>query len=208
MLDIKHLFLLCPREVRGRACCLGYTLLGRWHSHSSPQGRGHPFCPLPGPEDSCEAYRHVLGQDKLAYEVPHFHGDEEHFFVEGLSFPDAGFSGLISFHVTLLDDSNEVGWAGQRGREKTSIPGRDGHCWHGRFQTFLVPLETLEQAAHSSPWWSSNTPGLWTLGSFPSALPLQDFSESPIFTDTVVFRVAPWIMTPSTLPPLEVYVCR
>lgn len=38
--------------------------------------------------------------------------------------------------------------------------------------------------------------------------PLQDFSETPIFTDTAVFRVAPWIMTPSTQPPLEVYVCR
>ncbi|XP_011361901.1 protein-arginine deiminase type-3 [Pteropus vampyrus] len=107
-----------------------------------PGSHNCPFHPLPGPEDSCEAYRHALGQDKMSYEVPRSHGDEERFFVEGLSFPDAGFTGLISFHVTLLDDSNE------------------------------------------------------------------DFSESPIFTDTVVFRVAPWIMTPSTLPPLEVYVCR
>lgn len=48
----------------------------------------------------------------MSYEVPRFHGDEERFFVEGLSFPDAGFAGLLSFHVTLLDDSNEVG-AGQ-----------------------------------------------------------------------------------------------
>ncbi|XP_006866471.1 PREDICTED: protein-arginine deiminase type-3 [Chrysochloris asiatica] len=95
-----------------------------------------------GPEDECENYHHVLGQDKVSYVVPHFHEDEERFLVEGLSFPDSGFSGLISFHVTLLDNSNE------------------------------------------------------------------DFSETPIFTDTVVFRVAPWIMTPSTLPPLEVYVCR
>uniref|UniRef100_A0A8C5NR25 Protein-arginine deiminase n=1 Tax=Junco hyemalis TaxID=40217 RepID=A0A8C5NR25_JUNHY len=31
--------------------------------------------------------------------------------------------------------------------------------------------------------------------------------ESPIFTDTVVFRVAPWIMTPNTAAPLEVFVC-
>ncbi|XP_043850864.1 protein-arginine deiminase type-1 [Dromiciops gliroides] len=31
--------------------------------------------------------------------------------------------------------------------------------------------------------------------------------ETPIFTDTVVFRVAPWIMTPNTQTPLEVYVC-
>lgn len=70
--------------------------------------------PLPGPEDSCESYRHVLGQDKVSYEVARFHGSEEHFFVEGLSFPDAGFTGLVFFHVTLLDDSNKVGGAGQR----------------------------------------------------------------------------------------------
>ncbi|NXA41821.1 PADI3 deiminase, partial [Eudromia elegans] len=31
--------------------------------------------------------------------------------------------------------------------------------------------------------------------------------ETPVFTDTVVFRVAPWIMTPNTLAPAEVYVC-
>ncbi|XP_049590696.1 protein-arginine deiminase type-2 isoform X1 [Syngnathus scovelli] len=31
--------------------------------------------------------------------------------------------------------------------------------------------------------------------------------ETPIFTDSVVFRVAPWIMTPNTLRPVEVFVC-
>uniref|UniRef100_H3DLR8 Protein-arginine deiminase n=1 Tax=Tetraodon nigroviridis TaxID=99883 RepID=H3DLR8_TETNG len=31
--------------------------------------------------------------------------------------------------------------------------------------------------------------------------------ETPIFTDKVVFRVAPWIMTPNTLNPVEVHVC-
>lgn len=36
---------------------------------------------------------------------------------------------------------------------------------------------------------------------------LQGLLEIPIFTDTVVFRVAPWIMTPNTLAPLEVFVC-
>ncbi|XP_076994137.1 protein-arginine deiminase type-3 [Tamandua tetradactyla] len=108
---------------------------------SSPDAKRAQVFHLCGPEDSCEAYRHVLGQHKVSYVVPRFPGGEERFFVEGLSFPDTGFTGLISFHVTLLDDSS------------------------------------------------------------------QDFPESPIFTDTVVFRVAPWIMTPSTLPPLEVYVC-
>ncbi|XP_078497120.1 protein-arginine deiminase type-3-like [Lissotriton helveticus] len=32
-------------------------------------------------------------------------------------------------------------------------------------------------------------------------------SKDPIFTDEVVFRIAPWIMTPNTLEPLEVFVC-
>ncbi|CAL8353222.1 unnamed protein product [Gadus morhua 'NCC'] len=35
----------------------------------------------------------------------------------------------------------------------------------------------------------------------------EDFPETPIYTDTVVFRVAPWIMTPNTLEPVEVFVC-
>lgn len=35
----------------------------------------------------------------------------------------------------------------------------------------------------------------------------EGIPETPIFTDTVVFRVAPWIMTPNTLKPSEVFVC-
>ncbi|XP_056131459.1 protein-arginine deiminase type-2 isoform X2 [Lampris incognitus] len=33
------------------------------------------------------------------------------------------------------------------------------------------------------------------------------FPETPIFTDKVMFRVAPWIMTPNTLKPIEVFIC-
>lgn len=36
----------------------------------------------------------------------------------------------------------------------------------------------------------------------------QGIPETPIFTETVVFRVSPWIMTPNTLQPEEVLVCR
>uniref|UniRef100_A0A3Q2PPM4 Protein-arginine deiminase n=1 Tax=Fundulus heteroclitus TaxID=8078 RepID=A0A3Q2PPM4_FUNHE len=36
---------------------------------------------------------------------------------------------------------------------------------------------------------------------------IEGIPETPIFTDKVVFRVAPWIMTPNTLQPLEVFVC-
>uniref|UniRef100_A0A8C3DNA4 Protein-arginine deiminase n=3 Tax=Corvus moneduloides TaxID=1196302 RepID=A0A8C3DNA4_CORMO len=35
----------------------------------------------------------------------------------------------------------------------------------------------------------------------------EGIPHSPIFTDTVVFRVAPWIMTPSTLAPVNLFVC-
>uniref|UniRef100_A0A671S4X5 Protein-arginine deiminase n=1 Tax=Sinocyclocheilus anshuiensis TaxID=1608454 RepID=A0A671S4X5_9TELE len=35
----------------------------------------------------------------------------------------------------------------------------------------------------------------------------KDFPETPVFTDKVVFHVSPWIMTPNTLKPVEVYVC-
>ncbi|CAM2104372.1 unnamed protein product [Caretta caretta] len=91
---------------------------------------------------SLAQYEHVLGSDKLSYVVDRPSGQEEEtFYVEGLAFPDADFSGLVSFSVTLLEVSDK------------------------------------------------NAP------------------DTPVFTDTVVFRVAPWIMTPNTLQPLEVFVC-
>uniref|UniRef100_A0A672UB19 protein-arginine deiminase n=1 Tax=Strigops habroptila TaxID=2489341 RepID=A0A672UB19_STRHB len=88
-----------------------------------------------------EEYKHVLGGSKLAYTVkPSRHQEESIFYVEGLAFPDVGFSGLVAFHVTLLESPEKV-------------------------------------------------------------------PATPIFTDTVVFRMAPWIMTPNTAAPLEVFVC-
>ncbi|NXQ36159.1 PADI1 deiminase, partial [Alaudala cheleensis] len=91
--------------------------------------------------DAQPLYKPVLGPDKLSYVLdPAGHGDST-FYVEGLAFPDRGFSGLVSFSASLLE-----------------VPHKD-------------------------------SPG------------------TPIFTDTVVFRVAPWIMTPNTQQPLEVFVC-
>ncbi|KFP75158.1 Protein-arginine deiminase type-1, partial [Acanthisitta chloris] len=92
--------------------------------------------------DSYPHYKPVLGPDKLSYVLDHVGNGENTFYVEGLAFPDVGFSGLVSFSASLLE----------------------------------VPHK--------------NSPG------------------TPIFTDTVVFRVAPWIMTPNTQQPLEVFVCR
>ncbi|EGW12397.1 Protein-arginine deiminase type-3 [Cricetulus griseus] len=137
--DLEDMSIMVLRTQGPEALFDDHKLILHTSSCDAERARVFHVC---GPEDSCEAYKCVLGPDRVSYEVPRLNGHEERFFVEGLSFPDAGFPGLISFHITLLDDSNE------------------------------------------------------------------DFSETPIFTDTVVFRVAPWIMTPSTLPPLEVYVCR
>ncbi|NXJ72231.1 PADI1 deiminase, partial [Rostratula benghalensis] len=91
--------------------------------------------------DSHPHYKPVLGPDKLSYVLDHIGNGENTFYVEGLAFPDVGFSGLVSFSASLLE----------------------------------VPHK--------------NSPG------------------TPIFTDTVVFRVAPWIMTPNTQQPMEVFVC-
>ncbi|XP_035658013.1 protein-arginine deiminase type-2-like isoform X2 [Branchiostoma floridae] len=45
-------------------------------------------------------------------------------------------------------------------------------------------------------------------GQVSITLTLQRGRGSPIYEDTVVFQVAPWIMTPNTLPPLEAFVCE
>ncbi|NWS93214.1 PADI1 deiminase, partial [Toxostoma redivivum] len=91
--------------------------------------------------DAHPLYKPVLGPDKLSYALEHAGRGDSTFYVEGLAFPDRGFSGLVSFSASLLE-----------------VPHKD-------------------------------SPG------------------TPIFTDTVVFRVAPWIMTPNTQQPLEVFVC-
>ncbi|XP_021230299.1 protein-arginine deiminase type-1-like [Numida meleagris] len=91
--------------------------------------------------DSHPQYKPVLGPGKLSCVLDYVRSGENTFYVEGLAFPDAGFSGLVSISVSLLE----------------------------------VPHKY--------------SPG------------------TPIFTDTVVFRMAPWIMTPNTQQPLEVFVC-
>uniref|UniRef100_A0A8B9GDQ8 protein-arginine deiminase n=1 Tax=Amazona collaria TaxID=241587 RepID=A0A8B9GDQ8_9PSIT len=56
-----------------------------------------------------EEYKHVLGGSKLAYTIkPSRHQEESIFYVEGLTFPDVGFSGLVAFHVTLLESPEKV----------------------------------------------------------------------------------------------------
>nr|XP_020835145.1 protein-arginine deiminase type-4-like [Phascolarctos cinereus] len=86
-------------------------------------------------------YRMVLGPNKPSHVLTHLRNRERRkFYVEALSFPDADFSGLVSFTVSLLDNS------------------------YGKV------------------------------------------SGPPIHNVGLVFRVAPWIMTANTQPPVEIYM--
>nr|XP_056721450.1 protein-arginine deiminase type-3-like [Euleptes europaea] len=49
--------------------------------------------------------------------------------------------------------------------------------------------------------------GLVSLSATLLEVSSQDCLDTPVFSDTVRFRVAPWIMTPNTQKPLEVFVC-
>ncbi|XP_007934043.1 protein-arginine deiminase type-4 [Orycteropus afer afer] len=51
-------------------------------------------------------------------------------------------------------------------------------------------------------------PGLISLSVSLLDISSQETPETLVFQDSVTFRVAPWIMTPNTQPPQEVYVCR
>ncbi|NWI89997.1 PADI3 deiminase, partial [Pitta sordida] len=136
--DLKDMSQMVLRTRGPHTIFTGHRLL--LHMDFSDSDKARVF--YGGNQVALEEYQHVLGVSKLSYTVkPSRHQEENIFYVEGLAFPDVGFSGLVSFHVTLLET------------------------------------------------------------------PDKDELEIPLFTDTVVFRVAPWIMTPNTLTPLEVFVC-
>ena len=58
--------------------------------------------PLGG--NSLSNYKQVLGPQHLSYEAERQPGEQKiSFYVEGLAFPDADFSGLVSLSVSLVD---------------------------------------------------------------------------------------------------------
>ncbi|XP_039085005.1 protein-arginine deiminase type-4 [Hyaena hyaena] len=76
------------------------------------------------------------------------------------------------------------------------------------------PLE-LPGGPHSTDFYveglafpDANFPGLVSLTVSLLDASNLELPKTLVFQDSVVFRVAPWIMTPNTQPPEEVYVCR
>ncbi|XP_058929966.2 protein-arginine deiminase type-4 isoform X1 [Kogia breviceps] len=76
------------------------------------------------------------------------------------------------------------------------------------------PLE-LQGGHHSTDFYveglafpDASFPGLISLNVSLLDTSNPELPKALVFQDSVVFHVAPWIMTPNTQPPKEVYVCR
>lgn len=75
----------------------------------SPWWLGLTLVLLPPDPFFGQRYIHILGRQKLYHVVKYTGGSAELlFFVEGLRFPDDGFPGLVSIHVSLLEYMTEV----------------------------------------------------------------------------------------------------
>ncbi|XP_006914370.1 protein-arginine deiminase type-6 [Pteropus alecto] len=127
-------------NVQGPACILKNHRLVL-HTSEEESEKARVYRPQEGGSSPFEL---VLGPGQHTYTFAPLESHlKETFYVEAIEFPSADFSGLISYSVSLVEESQDP-----------SIP------------------ETL------------------------------------VHKDTVVFRVAPCIFTPSTQMPLEVYLCK
>uniref|UniRef100_A0A8D0W8Q4 Protein-arginine deiminase n=1 Tax=Sus scrofa TaxID=9823 RepID=A0A8D0W8Q4_PIG len=137
--DIRNLSPMVLR-VQGPSCILKkHRLL--LHTSKEESDKARVYRPQ---KDSSSTFELVLGPGQHAYALGPLESDlKETFYVEALQFPSGSFPGLISYSVSLVEESKD--------------------------------------------------------GIGPQIL---------VYKDTVVFRVAPCIFTPSTQMPLEMYVCR
>ncbi|XP_004460575.2 protein-arginine deiminase type-6 [Dasypus novemcinctus] len=137
--EIKHLSQM-TLSVQGPSCFLQKHRLVL-HTSKEESLKARVYWPQ---KDNPSVFELVLGPGQHNYALPCLENRlKETFYVEAMEFPSADFSGLISYSVSLVEESQDL-----------SIP------------------------------------------------------EVLVYRDTVVFRVAPCIFTPSTQMPLEVYVCR
>ncbi|XP_058516771.1 protein-arginine deiminase type-6 isoform X1 [Ochotona princeps] len=136
--EIKNLSRM-TLNLQGPSCILKkYRLVLHTSKEESEKARVY------WPQNSSDAFKLVLGPGQHSYTLPPLEKPlKETFYVEATEFPSTSFPGLISYSVSLVEESQD-----------TSIP------------------------------------------------------ETPVYKDTVVFRVAPCIFLPSTQMPLEVYLCR
>ncbi|XP_036599622.1 protein-arginine deiminase type-4-like [Trichosurus vulpecula] len=94
-----------------KMCLTICSPLGFFNSHRLTINCSHPDkVKLFGVERPClnPPYIMLLGPNRPSHVIAHLRNQETRkFFAEALSFPDADFSGLVSFTVSLLENSNE-----------------------------------------------------------------------------------------------------
>lgn len=94
-----------------------------------------------------QRYIHILGRRKLYHVVKYTGGSAELlFFVEGLRFPDEGFPGLVSIHVSLLEYMAEVRAPGVH-REGLPLG-----TWWGPSRGPLSAVLTMPHSPQSTGW--------------------------------------------------------
>ncbi|XP_063091676.1 protein-arginine deiminase type-6 [Cavia porcellus] len=119
---------------------------------------------------------------------------------------------LKNYHLVLHTSAEEA--------EKTRVYWPQGESTSGVFQVVLgpdrssytfTPLENLEETFYveALEFPSASFSGLISFSiSLIEDPPGPSIPETPVYKDTVVFRVAPCIFTPSTQMPLEMYLYR
>ncbi|XP_004603722.2 protein-arginine deiminase type-4 [Sorex araneus] len=119
------------------------------------------------------------------------------------------FSGhQLVLHVATSEMDKVRVFHANRGKQKQS-----------RLKTVLGPRQPahtldLPGGRHSTDFYveglafpDAHFPGLISLSVSLLDSSRPDFPKAPLYQKSVLFRVTPWIMTPNTQPPQEVYVC-
>ena len=132
---------------------------------SPPHGRlgerGLSWVLLPPDPFFGQRYVHILGRRKLYHVVKYSGGSEELlFFVEGLRFPDEGFAGLVSIHVSLLEYMAEVrAFAGRGSRGRSGLPLEEAQVWRSKCSHHLHTSARASEPRPGGPPHCTSSPG-------------------------------------------------
>ena len=150
--------------------------------------------------------------------------------MEAVEFPSADFSGLISYSVSLVQESPDPvrppgvdqqpphrglwgkvdlpqGGQGQ-GEARLGKGGRGFPAPFGRKQWGTGEGRRRVEPGGRWPAGVLGEGGCRTRSPTGPCRMFQSIPETLVYRDTVVFRVAPCVFVPSTQMPLEVYLCR
>ncbi|XP_056397936.1 protein-arginine deiminase type-2-like [Hyla sarda] len=112
----------------------------------------------------------------------------------------AGYN--LMLHISATDSPN-LGVFYLHEKRHTHILGRERLFYRTRYRG----SSEMEFYVEGLRFPDEGFNGLVTIKASLLETQVEGIPETPIFTDVVTFRVAPLIVTPNTLEPIEVYVC-